>query len=145
MSILKKHKNESIIIVGCGRFGSTLATNLSEQNKNVAIIDMNESAFRMLSTSYSGYSLEGDGTDIDLLTFAGAKNADIFIASTEDDNTNIMIAQIAKHVFKIKKVFSRITDTSKLITIKKLDIIPICPATLSVKEFERIIVTREKD
>ena len=93
MSIFKRQKKESIIIVGCGIFGSTLATMLSEQNKNVAIIDIDERTFRKLSPSYRGFSIEGDGTDIDLLTFTGAKNADILVASTKDDDTNIMIAQ----------------------------------------------------
>ena len=143
MSILKRHKNESIIIVGCGRFGSTLATMLSEQNKSIAIIDIDKSAFAKLSPSFGGFSIEGDGTDIDSLEFAGAKNTDILIATTHDDNTNIMVAQIAKEVFHIKRVITRIYDASKKTAFNDMDIECICTADLSVNEFERILSNKE--
>lgn len=145
MSFLKRQKKESIIIVGCGRFGSALATMLSEQNKSVAIIDIDERAFKKLSPSYGGFSIEGDGTDIDLLTSAGAKSADILVASTNDDDTNIMIAQIAKQVFGINRVITRIYDTTKQVAYNDMDIVSICPAILSVNEFERIILDKESE
>lgn len=145
MNLFKRQRKESIIIIGCGRFGSTLATMLSEQNKNVSIIDIDEKAFRKLSQSYAGFSIEGDGTDIDLLTYTGAKNADILVASTDDDDTNIMIAQIAKHVFGINRVITRVYDTTKQIVYNDMNIMSICPAILSVNEFERIVLNRESE
>lgn len=144
MNIIKKQqKNESIIIVGCGRFGSSLATILSEQNKNVSVIDIDESTFRKLSSSYGGFSIEGDGTDVDLLSLAGAKNADILIASTNNDDTNIMIALIAKQAFQIKNVIARIYDASKQAAYSNMDIMSICPAVLSINEFNKIILDKE--
>ncbi|MEN6317105.1 MAG: NAD-binding protein [Clostridiaceae bacterium] len=143
MNFFKKQKKENIIIIGCGKFGAALATILSEQNKNVAVIDIDEKAFSKLSPYYEGLSIEGDGTDIDLLTFAGAKNADILVASTNDDDINITIAQIAKQVFGINKVITRIYDTSKQIAYNDMDIVSICPVILSVNEFERIALNKE--
>ena len=143
MSIFKKQIKEHVIIIGCGKFGSTLATLMSEQNKSVAIIDIDENAFTKLSSSYGGFSIEGDGTDIDLLDIAGAKNVDVLIASTNDDDTNIMIAQIAKQVYQIKNVITRIYDSSKQIAYDNMDIMSICPANLSLNEFNRIILDKE--
>jgi len=138
MSFFRKHVKENVIIVGCGTFGSTLAAELSEKSKSVIVIDIDEGALRKLPSSYKGFSIEGDGTDIDLLTFAGGKNADILVASTNDDDTNIMIAQIAKQVLGINRVITRIYDASKKTAYNDMDIVSICPTILSVNEFERI-------
>jgi trk system potassium uptake protein TrkA len=145
MSIFKREKKENVIIVGCGRFGSSLATLLSEQNKNVTIIDMDENALIKLPPSYIGGTIEGDGTDIDLLELSGAKNTDTLIASTNDDVTNIMIAQIAKQVFQIKNVITTLYDLSKQSAYSNMDIITICPSILSVNEFKRMTLVKEKD
>lgn len=139
MEHFKKKKREYIIIIGCGRLGSTLASLLSDQNKNVTIIDINEKAFRRLPHSYGGFKIEGDGTDVDVLSSVTAKDADIFISATDDDDINIMAAQIAKQVFKIKKVVVRIQDHSKTVAYSDLGIESICPAKLSIKAFEEII------
>jgi trk system potassium uptake protein TrkA len=135
----RKQKTDYVIIVGCGRLGSTLAAQMSDQDKNVSVIDINERAFRKLPLSYGGYTIEGDGADMDVLTSCNAKDAAVLIATTQNDDTNIMVAQIAKEIYKIKKVIVRLKDHTKLVTIGDMDIEAICPAMLSVKEFERII------
>ena len=137
MHFLKREKSQNIIIVGCGRLGSSLATMMSEQNRNVTILDIDENSFRKLSSSYGGFTLEGDGADIDHLAYAGANLADVLIAATNDDDTNIMIAQIACQVFGIKTVLVRIYDTSKQVAYDDMNIISICPANLSIEEFKR--------
>ncbi len=142
MGLFTRQKTQTIIIVGCGRLGSTLANQLSEQNKNVSIIDINESSFRKLSQSYGGFQIEGDGSDLDMLLSAGAEDADILISTTNDDDTNIMIAQIGKELFDIDYVIARLQDTSKKVVISGMDIHTICPADLSIKEFSRIIGER---
>lgn len=138
MSVFGKAKKEFIIIVGCGRFGAALAADLSEQDENVVIIDLNPIEFRKLPLSYGGLSIPGDGTDLDLLTTVSAKDASIFIAATNNDDTNIMAAQIAKQFFRIEKVIVRIHDQSKQVAYEDCDIESICPATLSVREFSRL-------
>lgn len=145
MSIFKKIKKEHIIIVGCGRFGSTIVEMLTEQNKSVAIIDIDENAFLKLSPSFNVLSIIGDGTDTDLLEIAGTKNADILIASTNDDDTNIMIAQIAKQVYHIQTVIVRINDSSKEISFNDMNIVAIYPAILSADECCKIVATKENE
>jgi len=143
MSIFKKTKKEHIVIIGCGRFGATIAKMLTEQNKSVAVIDIDEDAFIKLSPSFNLLSIIGDGTDTDLLEIAGAKGADILIASTNDDDINIMIAQIAKQVFNVPTVIARIYDSSKEISFNDMNIISICPALLSANECCKIVVNKE--
>jgi trk system potassium uptake protein TrkA len=136
--LFQKTLRETIIIVGCGRLGSSLADMLSQQNKNVTIIDMKGDAFRKIPLSYGGLSIEGDGSDLDILRVAGATETDLLLATTDDDDTNIMIAQIAKQILKIPRVIVRINDTSKMAAYADAGIESICPAALSMKEFRRI-------
>ena len=143
MGLFKRKTQQNVLIVGCGRLGSSLANILSEQNKNVTIIDIDVNAFRKLSSSHGGLSLEGDGSDIDHLMYAGANQADVLIAATDDDDTNIMIGQIARQVFGIKIVLVRLYDTSKQVAYENLGIISICPANLSIDEIKRHVMPEE--
>jgi len=144
MKIFNKEKRENIIIVGCGRFGSKLALNLMNQNDNVSIIDIDRESFSRLSELCVNCSIEGDATDTDILELAGIKTADVLIAATNDDNTNIMIAQIAKEYYKVKQVIARVEDTSKEASYDQSGIIVICPLLLSLNELQRIF-TLEKE
>ncbi len=139
----KKNKKDNIIVIGCGRLGSTIAGNLSDINKNLMIVDMDQSSFRKLSSSYGGLTKEGDGTDIDLLESIGIAKTDIVIASTDEDDINILISQIAKVIYKVPDVITRIYDTSKAITCEDFGIHVISPTTLSIKEFQKKIFGEE--
>lgn len=143
MNIFKKQKQEHVIIVGCSQFGSNIANQLSDENKSVTIIDIDENSFTKLSPSFSGYTVIGNGTEIDILEFSGVKNADILIASTNNDDTNIMIAQIAKQFFQIETVITRIYDSSKEISYADMNIKSICPSVLSANEFKRVVSDKE--
>jgi trk system potassium uptake protein TrkA len=143
MGLFKRKSQQNVLIVGCGRLGSSLANILSEQNKNVTIIDIDAKAFRKLSSSFGGLSLEGDGSDIDHLMYADANQADVLIAATDDDDTNIMIGQIARQVFGIEIVLVRLYDTSKQVAFENLGIISICPANLSIDEIKRHVMSEE--
>ena len=78
-------EKRSIIVVGCGRLGSTIASLLSERNLNVIVLDIDQSNFRKLAASYGGLTKEGDGTDIDMLERVGIKEAGVLVATTNDD------------------------------------------------------------
>lgn len=142
---MAKNKKENIIVIGCGRLGSTIAGNLSEKNLNLMIVDIDQSSFRKLSASYGGLSKEGDGTDIDLLESIDIKEADIVITSTEEDDTNILIAQIAKVIYNVPDVIARIYDTSKVGICENYGINVISPTALSISEFQRVIFGEEED
>lgn len=131
----KKNKDEYIIIVGCGRLGSHIANLFSKQKKSVVIIDKEESAFRRLNIDFSGFTIEADAIEEDILLEAKIDKADIVITVTDDDNTNIMIAQIAKKIYKVPKVIARLFDTNMQKVYEGLDIKTVCPTILSAEKF----------
>ncbi len=135
----KKVHDEYTIIVGCGRLGANLANTLSDEGRNVLIMDEDGHAFRRLSSSFGGLSVVGDGTDLDALQEAQIQNASVMVAVTNSDNTNIMVAQIARDVFHVERVIARLYDPERECVYRELDIDTICPAVLSAKEIDRFL------
>lgn len=119
-----KNKKQSTytVIIGCGRLGANLANTLSEEGENVLILDQNKDSFRKLSSSFGGLAVEGDGTELETLKAADVQRADTVIAVTNNDNINIMIAQIAKECFSVKKVISRLFDPERECVYQELGI-----------------------
>ncbi|MCM8779973.1 MAG: TrkA family potassium uptake protein [Candidatus Omnitrophica bacterium] len=102
-----------VIIVGCGRVGSELANILSREGHNVVVIDKNPESFRRLGGTFNGVTLVGSGFDSELLKSAGIHQADAFCAVTNGDNTNLIAAQVAKTIFKVPKVITRVYDPKR--------------------------------
>lgn len=125
------------IIVGCGRFGSSLAGMLSDGGKNVVVIDREKESFRRLPPNYGGFEVVADGIDPLAYTQARIQSGDTLIATTDSDNVNCMIAEMAKKVFKLPVVFARLTDPSKEIVLDGLGVKTIYPVLLSLSEFSR--------
>jgi trk system potassium uptake protein TrkA len=140
-----KSKKRYIIIIGCGRLGSHLANNLSKADQSVVMIDLEKEAFNRLNDEYSGFNIEADATEIDVLEKAKIKDADVLVATTNRDNTNIMIAQIAKQIYGVENVIARLSEPRREKIYKELQIETICPTILSSVEFERIIISKEED
>lgn len=120
----------NILIVGCGRVGATLASELSQRGEHVTIIDLDDDAFRRLEPDFQGESGIGDGTDIDVLRRFGIATAGAFIAVTNGDNRNIMAAQIAKIIFNTPIVVCRIYDPKREEIYRKLGLNIISPTTI---------------
>ena len=140
MTLFKNKKQSSYtVIIGCGRLGTNLANALSEEGENVLILDKEKDSFRKLSSSFGGLAVEGDGTELDTLKAADIQRADTVIAVTNNDNINIMIAQIAKECFSVKKVISRLFDPERECVYQELGIDTICPAVLSANEIDKIL------
>ena len=140
MTLFKNKKQSSYtVIIGCGRLGANLANTLSEEGENVLILDKEKDSFRKLSSSFGGLAVEGDGTELDTLKAADVQRADTIIAVTNNDNINIMIAQIAKECFSVKKVISRLFDPERECVYQELGIDTICPAVLSANEIDKIL------
>ena len=99
-----------IVIFGCGRVGSQLAVLLSSLGHEISIIDSNPDAFLKLPETYKGTNILGNGMDDDVLRRAGIENADAFIAVTQGDNRNIMVSEMAKFVYNVPKVITRVYD-----------------------------------
>src|ERR687883_692303 len=101
------------VIVGCGRVGSNLARWLSQEGDEVAVVDFSEAAFNRLGEAFSGEMVFGSAVDEDILRRAGTERANAFVAVTNADTTNIMAAQLAQHIFGVKKVICRLYDPSR--------------------------------
>ena len=120
-----------VIILGCGRVGSTLARMLAGEGHDVTVIDRTSEAFRRLGRKFPGARLVGQGTDMDVLRRAGIENADVFVAVTDGDNRNIMASQVAKFVFSVPKVLTRIYDPSRAEAYQQMGIQTICTTTIA--------------
>lgn len=135
----EKKRDSYTIIIGCGRLGSNLANTLSNEGENVLIMDENKDSFRRLTSSFGGLSVVGNGTDFSKLKEAQIQQASAVIAVTNDDNTNIMIAQIARDMFQVKRVIARLYDPDCEIVYQEFGIDTICPSTLSAKEIDKLL------
>ncbi|MBN2097904.1 MAG: TrkA family potassium uptake protein [Candidatus Omnitrophica bacterium] len=111
-----------IIIVGCGRVGSELAHLLAEAGHNIVLIDKDAQAFQRLGAGFNGVTITGNGFDVDLLKEAGIEQTDVFCTVTDSDNANIMSGQVAKKIFHIPKVITRINDAQYMHLYQELDI-----------------------
>ena len=123
----------NIVILGCGRVGSTLATMLDRAGHTVSIIDFSSEAFRRLQPDFSGTTIVGNGVDEEILIRAGIKEADAFAALTNGDNRNIMSSQIAKEIFNVKKVVCRIYDPIRESTYHELGLETISPTIVGAQ------------
>ena len=111
-----------IVIMGCGRVGSTLAHILEDRGYSVAIIDQDPEAFRKLGSSFKGSRVTGMGFDRDVLIQAGIEEADAFAAVSSGDNSNIISARVARESFGIARVAARIYDPRRAEVYQRLGI-----------------------
>lgn len=124
-----------IVVVGCGRLGSQLANQLSRAGHAVVVIDRDPATFDDLSPEYSGFRLEGDATELALLREANVQDADVVIATTHEDNVNLMVAQVARTVFGVGHVLARVFDPKRVDVYAHLGIDTICPTTVAAQLF----------
>jgi trk system potassium uptake protein TrkA len=111
-----------VVIMGCGRVGSTLARGLEERGHTVAVIDSNPDAFRRLGPSFSGDKVTGYGFDQTVLEAAGISTAGAFAAVSSGDNSNIISARVARETFGIDNVVARIYDPGRAEVYQRLGI-----------------------
>jgi trk system potassium uptake protein len=111
-----------IVIMGCGRVGSTLAHILEDRGNSVAVIDRDPEAFRRLRPAFKGDRVTGIGFDRDVLTRAGIERADSFAAVSSGDNSNIIAARVARETFGVRQVAARIYDPRRAEVYERLGI-----------------------
>jgi len=102
-----------IIIIGCGRTGGKLANMLSQKKHEVVVIEKNSVKFRNLSVEFSGYKIEGDALEHDLLEEAKIQQADMVVVTTGNDRINYFLAELASIQYEVPKIFVRIQDPGK--------------------------------
>jgi trk system potassium uptake protein TrkA len=111
-----------VVIMGCGRVGSTLARSLEDRNHTVSVIDSEPDAFRRLGPSFNGDKVTGFGFDQEVLEKAGIRRADAFAAVSSGDNSNIIAARVARETFGIEQVVARIYDPGRAEVYQRLGI-----------------------
>jgi trk system potassium uptake protein TrkA len=111
-----------VIVVGCGRVGSEVALNLAATEHDVIVIDRRAEAFRRLGDNFKGATMVGVGFDRDVLTEAGIKPDCAVAAVTSGDNSNILIARVARETFGVKHVVARIYDPRRASIYERLGI-----------------------
>ncbi len=116
-----------VVIMGCGRVGSTLAAMLDRDGHEVTVLDLESGQFRRLPPEFRGRSMVGNGIDQDVLKRAGIEDADAFAAVTQGDNRNLMAAQIAKEVFNVQRVICRVYDPIREEIYSNLGLTTISP------------------
>lgn len=128
--------------MGCGRVGSELAMTLQREGYQVTIIDIDPAAFGPLGyllEEFKGEKLVGDGMDQDVLRRAGIEEADAFVSATRGDNRNVMACQMAKHVFGVSRVVSRVFDPIREEMYRQLGLRTINPTRVQASLMKEVL------
>lgn len=118
-----------VIVVGCGRVGSTAANELVERGHDVVVIDRHREAFRRLGTRFAGTTMTGVGFDRTVLARAGITDQGAVMAVTSGDNSNILIARVARETFGVERVVARIYDPKRAVIYERLGIPTVASVT----------------
>ena len=132
-----------IIIAGCGRLGKELAMNMSNEGHDVVVIDENQNRLTTLPEGFNGITVNGMPFDEDVLMEAGIQHADAVAAVTDDDNINLMTSEIARSLYHVRKVLTRISDFEKVSTFESLGFHTICPTRVAALESESFLEGKE--
>jgi trk system potassium uptake protein TrkA len=134
------------MIVGAGRVGSTVAKKALAAGHEVSVLDEDPLSHERLDanqpTSWEdagGRFTVGTALEIDALLEAGVEQADTFIASTNGDNTNLVIAQIAQRRFGVDRVIARVLDPARAAWYAEQGLETICPTQYAISEFDKVL------
>ncbi|MEU4420382.1 TrkA family potassium uptake protein [Actinoplanes sp. NPDC024001] len=133
-----------VVIMGCGRLGSTLAQKLDAQGHHVAVIDRDAEAFRRLGADFGGVTINGIGFDRDVLQAAGIERADAFAAVSSGDNSNIISARLARETFGVSRVVARIYDSRRAQVYERLGIPTIATIRWAADRMFRYLVPEDR-
>lgn len=136
-----------ILIVGCGRVGSSVARAMLGQGHEVSCLDEDPESHARLEVGLDkgwedlgGQFTVGAGLETDALLAAGIEKADAFIASTDGDNTNIVIAQIAQRRYEVPNVIARILDPLRAEWYERQGMHTICPTRVAIDMLEAAVL-----
>jgi trk system potassium uptake protein len=127
------------VIMGCGRVGAELTAQLSKAGHSVSVIDKRKEAFDRLPPDFHAQTFVGVGFDRELLSEAGIREADAFIAVSNGDNSNIVSARIAREHFGVKKVIARIYDPRRADIYERLNIPTVATVRWAAKQIQFLL------
>ena len=135
-----------VVIVGCGRVGSSIAKKMLAEGHEVSVLDEAPEAIAQLEKGETqtwedlgGSFTVGTALEIDALLEAGIDRADAFVASTDGDNTNLVIAQVAQRRFEVDKVVVRVLDPARARWYEEQGLRTVCPTQIAINQLEEAV------
>jgi len=122
----------NILIIGCGIMGSALAAALDKKGYDICVIDKRSESFEALPPNFGGFTATGVAIDQDVLKRAGISACDALFAVTDNDDVNLMTAQISREIFGVPRIFARVDDIGKCGVFEGLGVKIISPTRLTV-------------
>lgn len=132
-----------VIVVGCGRVGARVALELSAEHR-VTVVDRRSSAFDRLPPDFAGETVLGNGIDVDVLRTAGVVGADVFLALTDVDNSNLMAAQVADQL-GAKLSVARVYDAERCETFTQMGLKTVSPTVRGAERLRRLVLGIEEE
>ncbi|HSC74227.1 MAG TPA: NAD-binding protein [Gaiellaceae bacterium] len=130
-----------LIVIGCGRVGSTIAKRFAAEGWDVTAVDEKESALNRLGEDWTGGFIVGHGMDTAVLRAAGIEEADSVVVSTDGDNTNVVIGQVAQKRFGIECTVVRILDPARADFYASRGLRTICPTATAIDGLDEAVRT----
>jgi trk system potassium uptake protein len=135
-----------VVIVGCGRVGSSIAKKMLSEGHEVSVLDEDPEAIAQLEKGETqtwedlgGSFTVGTALEIDALVEAGIDRADAFVASTDGDNTNLVIAQVAQKRFDVERVVVRVLDPARARWYEEQGLRTVCPTQIAINQLEAAV------
>jgi len=136
-----------VLVIGSGRVGSAIAKSMLAEGHEVSVLDENPEAIALLNRGQEqswedlgGSFTVGTALEIDALLAAGIERADAFVASTDGDNTNLVIAQIAQRRFEVERVVVRVLDPARAQWYAKQGLHTVCPTQTAIELLEAAVL-----
>jgi len=132
-----------VVIMGCGRSGSALASRLEAEGDEITLLDPDESAQNRLPAGFKGRFIHGRGGSRSLLEEAGIAHAEAFVALSPSDSANIVAARIARDVYRVPRVFSRLCDPARAPIYAELGLATVAAVQTNVNRVHHLLHHRE--
>jgi trk system potassium uptake protein TrkA len=130
-----------LIVIGCGRVGSTIAKRFASEGWDVTAVDEKETALNRLGEDWSGGFVVGHGMDTEVLRKAGIEEADSVVVATDGDNTNLVIGQVAQKRFGVDCTVVRILDPARAEFYSERGMRTVCPTQTAIEALTEAVRT----
>jgi trk system potassium uptake protein TrkA len=137
------------MIVGCGRVGSAVAKQALDGGHEVSVLDSDPLSHERLDKDQTttwedagGRFTVGTALEIDALIEAGIERADVFLAATSGDNTNLIIAQIAQRRYNVPRVVVRVADPGRAAWYAEQGLHTVSPTQQAIDEASELVLAR---
>jgi trk system potassium uptake protein TrkA len=131
------------VVIGCGRVGSSVALELDRDGWEVTAVDETEEALSRLGENWEGGFVVGHGMDLDVLRQAGIEEADAVVVSTNGDNTNLVVGQVATRRFEVPTVVVRILDPARAKLYTELGLRIVSPTQTAISELTNALRAKQ--